>query len=110
MQARGELTTRRGVILTVALAAATVVAGCTSPVRLQYSDGRIVECGTSLIPPGSQGAAITQAREAKCIDDHRAQGAVRLSSVTTATSGVRAPACPFCFMLWRGALSSGRSA
>jgi hypothetical protein len=101
---------RARVILTVALAAATVVAGCTSPVRLQYSDGRIVECGTSLIPLGSQGAPIEQAREAKCIDDHRAQGAVRLLSATTATSGGRALACPFCFMLGPAALGSGRIA
>ena len=58
----------------VLLAAAMValLVGCTAPVQLRYPDGRIVQCGPFV------GAAGYAAREAKCIDDHRAQGAVRL--------------------------------
>ena len=52
--------------------------GCTSPVKLQYPDGRVVECGTSLTWQGSMGSLVEQQREAQCINDHRAQGAVRL--------------------------------
>jgi hypothetical protein len=58
------------VLLAVAMVALLV--GCTAPVQLRYPDGRIVQCG----PFAGDGSHA--AREAKCIDDHRAQGAVRL--------------------------------
>jgi hypothetical protein len=60
-----------------ALLATALVAlmGCsTDPVKLRYPDGRIVECGP-YFKPHSEAAAM---REAKCIDDHLAQGAERL--------------------------------
>jgi hypothetical protein len=61
-----------------AAAAVALLAGCTTPVQLQYPDGRIVQCGSSMTPAGSVYAALEQPREAQCIHDHMAQGARRL--------------------------------
>jgi hypothetical protein len=68
----------RRVLMTVALVA--LVAGCGhAPVKLQYSDGRIVECGGQSWGFADPGLAyVAQQREAQCIDDHQAQGAVRM--------------------------------
>jgi hypothetical protein len=60
-------------VLTVILAA-LLLAGCTTPPKLQYADGRIVECGP-YFKPHSEAAAF---REASCVSDHIAQGARRL--------------------------------
>jgi hypothetical protein len=57
-----------------AIAAALLLAGCTTPPKLQYADGRIVECGP-YFKPHSEAAAY---REDACVRDHIAQGARRL--------------------------------
>jgi hypothetical protein len=68
------------VVLALLLAAVPALVSCGHPpVQLRYADGRIVECGGQSWGMADSGlAAVAQAREAQCIQDHRAQGAVRL--------------------------------
>jgi hypothetical protein len=56
----------------IAAAIVATLAACTAPVELRYPDGRVVQCGPFI------GDGTHAAREAKCIDDHMAQGATRL--------------------------------